>query len=820
MGELFTVGKGMTLILKKLRDHFEWKNMFIEIGKSILNQEHDLESEIFSQLMVLFSEENLKYLSKTSENISGYDIEQIIKVELEKVFKGYEIEKKSRIRYIKMFLIMLKSEIKKRNPDIYDRMFIREFFDQNNVEHKKLIDNQKKLIDGQIDVKKKLLMMTDNINMMTIEQINVWLKENTEPSISLDFFNYEDNEFVDEFRKALSKNDIYIQGKTREEVMYYVLKILKNTGDMKTLENTFIINSLDDWKSLSGVMTNSIFIPNFNAAEISIIPGNKNIIIFGEEDFVGNKNPIKLKNRIKSNMYDKLQKESEDVSLANDIVNKSNGLFSIFKRLVFKGKVSKPSWEGDSGRLLIPALFLSKWTDSDGDKELLSELSGMEYSKYIESLHKLIGGEDPFILKVPSYNKYVYKIANVEESWEILFKHIIEIDISNLRDVVLNVIMTMDPIFELHPSKHFHATLSAEKPKYSLELKSGLIRSLIMLANGENKSNNCNISSLQDLVDSIMKKVFENITTAKEWFGISQLLTEMVEASPEQFLNKIETELRNENSPFWDLFEKKDDSFTGRNYYTHVLWAIEMLLCMDEYAHRAVFVLAKLSEREIQYSLSNKPISTLAQALCAWMHEINVTITDKSLLTGKIVSDYKIGWQLLEKLLPTRAPGGIFTSMSKPKYRLYQFVEELRYENQIYDTYKEYIKIAIKYAKDDLSKWAVIFEDCLFFEFELENEVFESISAVISNCSDLEKHKLKDQLRSTLYRHSVTLNDVVGAKPSHIKINKAQNRLHVQFNRGEVQAILEKGEQVEIKIDANYKTELMHIRGFDYINVK
>lgn len=73
---------------------------------------------------------------------------------------------------------------------------------------------------------------------------------------------------------------------------------------------------------------------------------------------------------------------------------------------------------------------------------------------------------------------------------------------------------------------------------------------------------------------------------------------------------------------------------------------------------------------------------------------------------------------------------------------------------------------------------------------------------------------------SQISTDSVTLNDVVGAKPSHIKINKAQNRLHVQFNRGEVQAILEKGEQVEIKIDANYKTELMHIRGFDYINVK
>jgi hypothetical protein len=67
---------------------------------------------------------------------------------------------------------------------------------------------------------------------------------------------------------------------------------------------------------------------------------------------------------------------------------------------------------------------------------------------------------------------------------------------------------------------------------------------------------------------------------------------------------------------------------------------------------------------------------------------------------------------------------------------------------------------------------------------------------------------------------SITLNQVIKAQIEPFTVNKAKNRLQVKFSRAEVQEILEQGENVQIRIDGNYNTEEIHIRGFETIRVK
>lgn len=53
--------------LNDLKKRKIWTDMFVANDEAILKKERDLDSEIFSQLEVLFSEENLKKLSKTTK---------------------------------------------------------------------------------------------------------------------------------------------------------------------------------------------------------------------------------------------------------------------------------------------------------------------------------------------------------------------------------------------------------------------------------------------------------------------------------------------------------------------------------------------------------------------------------------------------------------------------------------------------------------------------------------------------------------------------------------------------------------------------------
>ncbi|NFD77463.1 trypsin-like peptidase domain-containing protein, partial [Clostridium botulinum] len=75
----------------------------------------------------------------------------------------------------------------------------------------------------------------DQKKIFTIDDMDKKLKESTEPSISLDFFEIDDEEFKETFRKELDRN-IYVVGKSREETLYCILNELKyNTNYNKVV---------------------------------------------------------------------------------------------------------------------------------------------------------------------------------------------------------------------------------------------------------------------------------------------------------------------------------------------------------------------------------------------------------------------------------------------------------------------------------------------------------------------------------------------------------------------------------------------------------
>ncbi|MEK4715761.1 hypothetical protein [Sporosarcina sp. FSL K6-5500] len=627
----------------------------------------------------------------------------------------------------------------------------------------------------------------------TIDEVEQWLKVSTDPSIGLNFFNYEEDDFEKQFIQQLSNEVIYLKGKTREEVVYYTLFILKKQVKNRE-QDTYIIDTKENWDALKGKCKDKILIPNFNASVVDIIPYNTNIIIYSDEDYLGNKQPIELNKRILSNMSEMLQNEIKDLALVNRIVDKSNGLYTTFKRMVFKGKSGYPKWEEHTNRSFIPALLIGSWTESDtlADREILSKLAHSSYEEYVQSISKMVGGEDSFLITYKNYRDKSYKLANVEEAWEIIFHLLTPEVITTIKDVIVEVLTDVAPMYQLPVEEHYRGTILDKGPKYSENMKKGMISSLIMLANMDGKDNHMNIRSTQHWVDGVVLEVLGKIDSREKWFAISEYMPMIAEASPDATLTVLEREVILSDSPFWQLFEQNGDGFWGRNYYTHILWALEKLLCLEETALRVVKVLAKLSEREVDYPISNSPISTLHHALCAWLHDINISIDEKIQLTDFLVKRNKIGWELLVLLLPDRTPGRTMMSMMKPHYRQYKMNYKLTQRKEIIDTYKAYSKIAIREAKVDLYRWGILFDKFFFFELGLADDVIVGATTAIEQCSsDEAKYEFKEKVREILYRHRFYCKSHWAVREEHllrieqevydtIKIeNKLYNYLHL-----------------------------------------
>lgn len=599
----------------------------------------------------------------------------------------------------------------------------------------------------------------------TIDEFEDWLKEVTMPTISLNFYNYNEENFEKEFINKLSEKVIYVKGKTQEEVVMYVLYILKNIE--KTRKNdVFIVDSIENWHKLDGHCKGKILIPNFNTNEISIIPGNTCIIAFGEEDLSVGRNTIELKQRIQSNMHNMLYNECGDLELSNSIINKTNGLYTSFKRIVFQGNLGNPKWERFANKELVPALLLGKWDErywrdgeelgGNGDLLAVENLSCKAYSEYIQSLKALGVKEDPFVLRHRGNNGgAIYKLSNVEEAWAILFQYISKETIDKFKKMIVTALTEIPPKFvELPIEEHYKAGILEEKPIYSDVLKNGMIRSLIMLANKEGIENNFGEYSTQKYIDNIVDEIFSEIDSEDKWFAISEHVDDLIEASPKVVLKILEKETSNSESIIWSLFEKQNrDSFGGVNYYTHILWALEKTLCFKEYVITSIRILAKLAERKIEYKISNSPLASLHRALRARVHDINATIDDKIDMTKYIVKNTVIGWELLKLLLPDSV-GSMLMSSTKPRYRSYEIEYRLETKKQVYDTYEAYTKIAINEAGKDLNNWKILFEKFSFSWFNLEDLVISSVRGAIKECHlDHEKYCFKESIRDLIHRH-------------------------------------------------------------------
>jgi hypothetical protein len=604
----------------------------------------------------------------------------------------------------------------------------------------------------------------------TIDEVDQWLKASTDPSIGLNFFNYEEETFEKQLVQQLANDVIYLKGKTREEVVFYTLFIIKNQAKNRE-QDTYIIETKENWDALRGKCKDKILIPNFNASVVEIIPDNTNIIIYSDEDYLGNKQPIELNKRILSNMSKMLQNEVKDLLQVNNIVNKSNGLYTTFKRMVFKGKTGYPKWEKHINPSFIPALLIGSWTESESlaDIDVFSKLAKSTYGEYVQSISNMVGGEDPFLLSYKNNRDQTYKLANVEEAWEIAF-HLLTPDvITTFKEVIVDVLTDVAPMYHLPIEEHYRGKIMSKGPKYSDTIKNGIIRSLIMLANNDSKDNHMNIGSTQRWVDETVQELLDQVDSKEKWFAISEYIPMIAEASPEVTLSVLEREVILPNSPLWQLFEQNSNGFWGRNYYTHILWALEKLLCLEETALRVVKVLAKLAEREVDYAISNSPMSTLHHALCAWLHDINISIDEKIQLTDYLVKQSKIGWKLLELILPDRSPGQAMMSMTKPHYRQFSIKYKLTRRKEIIDTYKAYIEIAIRESKEDLKKWGILFDKFFFFEFGLADDVIVGVNRAIKQCSsDIIKYTFKEKVREILYRHRFYCKSNWAVKEEHL----------------------------------------------------
>lgn len=499
----------------------------------------------------------------------------------------------------------------------------------------------------------------------------------TSPRLSEDFFligRDMELESLSEWDLEAPGCRVVIGESSLEATLFIIAAMLKTySDDDYILNHVLIVESSDAWLALNKQLNETtVLIPVFHFTEEIRWP-QTSTVIFPASKFsplsklTKNLACIKLPHQSKADYHKALESlgyEADDYAKIEE--NTKRRFLPFYRSITTVPTRKQPRWlEKGDRRELIPALLIGGWTSRfPGDREVVEKISGVPYEEYMQSFIRWTDTEDSPVFRVLN----VCQIVSVQDLWSLLFDQLTESDIERFRQCIEDVFGTVDPTFELPEDRWALAPMYGTEPRYSEMLRQGLVISLIMLSEQDGTENNCNIVSTKRFVDEMVRNLLKPVVTWQHWNTVAPTLTLLSEASPEAVLEKIEHDTSNDDGELWKLFSPSKDFLMGRNYYTHILWALESMVWYRSCAVRSIMLLAKINERKIKYTLVNSPINTLYEIFCLWYPQSCLDAKERYDILRRIFAIYPAtGWELADKLLPSgrESCGGI----QKPRWR-------------------------------------------------------------------------------------------------------------------------------------------------------
>lgn len=278
---------------------------------------------------------------------------------------------------------------------------------------------------------------------------------------------------------------------------------------------------------------------------------------------------------------------------------------------------------------IMPALIVERWNDSfDGDREIMSSLSGADYEAFQSSMVQWSQKPVPPVMNIGAF----WRITSPLSLWSVLSCLISKKHIDELAGLSVQV-------------------LSDESGKYSNQLKQGLLNSLIILA-WHGAQLFPRIGFLQRKVDDIINQVI-GCASAKRWNSIAQYLPLVAEASPSVFLMEVKRSLSENDSQIMSLFNEEEGMFAPESNYPYLLWALESLAWLPESLKDVTEVLLILSEKDPGGKLDNRPFNSLINIYLPWYPNTTSSIDQRlSIIDALSKGGYSKMWNYLMSLLP------------------------------------------------------------------------------------------------------------------------------------------------------------------------
>ena len=425
-----------------------------------------------------------------------------------------------------------------------------------------------------------------------------------------------------------------------------------------------------------------------------------------------------------------------------------------------------------SEQLAILAVIGSWNENNKHDRDLVSTLIQKEYTEIKNSIfnNHLLNS------KILSCENGIWKVNNR--------KIIIEQSRIFLDDVSVSRLFTATGKMLVEKSEHedYSGTNRVKKYSDSLQYNSetqinSIIEGICIFCNLKNKPKHWSANLLENNAYQFVRDIFTNSNWTR-WASLAEYLRMVAEICPREYLHQLEHFLVHAPDDAMTLVSYKRGYFS-QGFTAEIIWSLEVLAWSEKYFISAIQCLGELAEIKGISNKGNNPVDSIISILLPWKPQTTASQDKKiNALEALQKSSPEIAWTVITKLLPG-ATNSTFGTV-KPQYYMNDIQDETFDSAQIKERYEEFIKLAIKWAANNIGKIISLIRNSDYLSEEQRLSLLQELEIKMDELNGDEKYHIWVVLQG-LYSRKTKRRSEVQQKIKHLISKAKPEDIRIQY---------------------------------------
>lgn len=441
--------------------------------------------------------------------------------------------------------------------------------------------------------------------------------------------------------------------------------------------------------------------------------------------------------------------------------------WSIYRRVEARNPaIAHPAWlDRPAARSLTTLCLVGAWIAGEqGDTAIVERIAGRPYAEIESDLRELVASDDPPVLSIGD----VWMALSPIELLYLVGPRITGDELDRFYLEIEALLSERDPMLDLEPEQRWAASSYGKRRAASGLLMDGMGDSLVKL------------SVLGDLMEALARARPSGRATVlvrrllsdadrDRWLSLSNVLRDLAEAAPEEFLLQLEAGLhRGEDGPIALILETGSSGLGGGGcWHADLLWALELLAWSPRRLSKVASLLAAMSDTPIAGNWANTPMSSLVSLFRPWWPQTAADERGRIAAIDRVMQRYpKAGWKLL---LDLGTGGGSFASPNAhPQWRVDDlgFTRPLTQRSASYENAVHTRLIAEAAGRPE--RLADLIRELRSFSSREQGAILDHASAFVAG-PDADREMLRAALRKYLWWENSFNKDLSHGPQPHLE---------------------------------------------------